>query len=100
VHHYVVDVKLQPLLPYRLVQSFDKIEKLTPNKITPVDIEIWDSAVTLKSGHRLVCEVGTRDQAGSFLMRKAGEDRNWDANVTIHTGPEYQATLLLPIIPC
>ncbi len=78
---------------YKPIYTFDKVQKLISGKIYPLDIEIWDSAIVLHKGHKLILEIGSQD-----IMHTA-EDRIWDADVKIYTGGEFESYLVLPIIP-
>lgn len=83
---------------YKPYYTFDEIQKLTPCEAYPLDIEIWDSAIVLNKGHRLLLEIGSQSQSGCFML-ETGEDRIWDADVTIYSGGSFDSYLLLPIIP-
>lgn len=84
---------------YKPYYNFDEVQKLTPGNIYPLDIEIWDSAIVLGKGHRILLEIGSQDQSGCAFFMHTGADRIWDADVTIHTGGDFESYLLLPIIP-
>lgn len=92
-----IDEKLST--EYKPYYTFDEVEKLIPGKIYPLDIEIWDSAIVLAKEHRLLLEIGSQNQSGCALITQTGDDRIWDADVTIYTGGEFESHLLLPIIP-
>ncbi|OOM06778.1 CocE/NonD family hydrolase [Clostridium saccharobutylicum] len=83
---------------YKPYYTFDKIEKLIPDEVYPLDIEIWDSAMVIEKGHTIVLEIGSQDQSGCSLMMHTSEERNWNSDVTIYTGSKYQSYLLLPEI--
>lgn len=83
---------------YKPCYLYNEIQKLKPGRIYPLDIEIWDSAILFDIGNCLVLEIGSRDQSGCSLLMHTGEDRIWDADVTVHTGGENLTHLLLPLI--
>jgi predicted acyl esterase len=83
---------------YRPYYTFDKVEKLKTGEIYPLDIEIWDSAMVIEKGHRIVLEIGSQDQSGCSLMMHTDDDRIWNADVTLYTGGKYDSYLILPII--
>lgn len=64
-----------------------------------MDIEIWDSAIVVAKGNRLLLEIGSQNQSGCALLTQTGDDRVWDADITLYTGDEFDSYLLLPIIP-
>jgi uncharacterized protein len=83
---------------YKPYYTFDEVQKLIPGEPYPLEIEIWDSAIVLAKGHRLLLEIGSQSQSG-FFMLETGEDRIWDADVTLYTGGKFDTHLLLPVIP-
>ncbi|OBR96799.1 cocaine esterase [Clostridium ragsdalei P11] len=82
---------------YKPYYTYDKIEKLVPNKIYPIDIEIADSAIMLEKGHTLLLEIGSQEQSGCGMFLHP-DDKIWDADVTVYTGGQYKSYLLLPLI--
>jgi putative hydrolase, CocE/NonD family len=82
---------------YQPYYTFDRIEKLVPNKPYLIDIELSDSAVTIEKGHSLCLEIGSVDQSGSSMFLHT-QDRIWDADATVYTGGKYESYLVLPII--
>ena len=79
--------------------AFDEVQPLTPGEPYPLEVELWDSAIVLRAGHRLLLEVGSHIQSGCGLTTQTGDDRVWDADATLHTGGRYDAHLLLPVTP-
>lgn len=84
---------------YKPYYAFDEFQKLVPGEVYPLDIEIWDSAIVIAKGNRLLLEIGSQSQSGCALITQTGDDRVWEADVTIHTGDEFDSYLMLPIIP-
>lgn len=84
---------------YKPYYSFDEIQKLIPGEVYPLDIEIWDSAIVVAKGNRLLLEIGSQNQSGCALLTQTADDRVWEADVTLYTGDEFDSYLLLPIIP-
>lgn len=84
---------------YKPYYSFDEIQKLIPGEVYPLDIEIWDSAIVVAKGNRLLLEIGSQNQSGCALLTQTADDRVWEADVTLYTGDEYDSYLLLPVIP-
>ena len=90
------ETKSTPWKPY---YAFDEIQKLDPGEPYPLEIELWDSAIVLREGHTLLVEVGSQIQSGCGLTTQTGDDRVWDADVTLLAGGRYDSHLLLPITP-
>ncbi|HJQ61510.1 MAG TPA: CocE/NonD family hydrolase [Burkholderiales bacterium] len=107
-------------LPYRPYHTHDAIEKLRPDEVYELDIEIWPTCIVVPKGHRIGLSVRGRDYEypggaakglGNLnaVFTGVGPFRHNDprdrpaavfgADVTLHTGPARQAYLLLPIIP-
>jgi predicted acyl esterase len=108
---------MERTLPYRPYHTHDEIEKLTPHEVYELDIEVWPTCVVLPKGHRIALSVRGKDYAypGDPVASHQGfftgvaafrhdepSDRPpavFDADVTIHCGPDRQSYVLLPIIP-
>jgi uncharacterized protein len=116
--HRKLDPELS--LPYRPYHTHDEVQKLTPGEVYELDIEVWPTCIVVPAGYRIGLTVRGRDYewpggAGQGLgtlgkvFTGVGPFRHDDArdrppsvfggNVTLHTGPDMQAHLLLPIIP-
>jgi len=116
--HRKLDTKLS--LPYRPYHTHDEIQKLKPNEVYELDIEVWPTCIVVPKGYRIALSVRGRDYewpggAGQGLgtlgkvFTGVGPFRHNDSrdrplavfggDVTLHTGPDRQAYLLLPIIP-
>jgi predicted acyl esterase len=113
--------KLDPArnLPYRPFHAHDELQKLTPDEVYEIDIEVLPTCVVVPKAHRLALTVRGKDyQWGGEPVLNIGfhgtytgcgpfrhdepRDRppeTFDRNVTLHCGPGSQAFLLLPIIP-
>ncbi len=85
--------------PYRPFHPHDEIQKLEPEEIVPVEVEIWPTSVVFERGHRLVLEVGAKDDPRHTQLHTDTRDRIQTGTNTIHTGSAYDSHLLLPIIP-
>ena len=100
--------------------THDEKQLLMPGEIYQLDIEIWPACVVVPAGYRLALSVRGKDYVyscatdhrlsnmrntftgvGPFLHNNP-VDRPEDifgGEVTLHTGPDYPAWLLLPIVP-
>ena len=116
--HRKLDDKLT--LPYRPYHTHDEEQKLTPGRVYEVDVEVWPTCVVLPTGYRLALSVRGTDYvfpgepgAGLETLGKVWtgvgpfthndpRDRPpqvFGGDVTLHTGPDRHAFVLLPIIP-
>jgi predicted acyl esterase len=115
--------KLDPELSkeWRPYHPHQKIEPLTPGEIYELDIEIWPTSIVVPAGHSLGLSVLGRDYewagdtAGLTLSNFKNELRGcgpflhddprsrppevFDNEVTLHSGPDHQNWVMLPIIP-
>lgn len=99
--------KLDPQrsLPYRPYHSHDEIQKLEPNAVTELKVEIWPTSIVCPADYRLVLTLQGRDfeyDVPGRMLHNDPADRPanefGDVN-TIHTGPACPSYLLLPHIP-
>ena len=104
---------------YRPYHPHDRVELLDPGAVYELDVEIWPSCIVIPAGYRLSLTVRSRDYEWdgppAFLEQFANPLRgcgplvhedpgdrppSLSANtVTLHTGPDHQAYVLMPIIP-
>jgi len=84
---------------WRPYHTHDDIQKLVPGEMVPLEIEIWPTSIVLARGHRLVLEVGSRDDARTTFQHSDPHDRMQSGTNTIHAGGTSDSHLLLPIIP-
>jgi predicted acyl esterase len=118
VSHRKLDPKLT--LPYRPYHTHDEEQKLKPGEVYEVDVEIWPTCIVVPKGCRIALTVRGKDyeypgEPGEGLetlgkvWTGVGPFRHDDprdrpaavfgGDVTLHTGPNRQAFLLLPVIP-
>ena len=114
--------KLDPALstPYRPYHTHDEQWPLAPGEVVELEIEIWPTCVVVPPGYRIGLTVRGRDyeypgpsggRLSSFKNELRGcgpflhddpRDRPPDifgGKVTLHSGPDQAAYLLLPVIP-
>jgi predicted acyl esterase len=93
---------------------------LTPGEVYEVDVEVWPTCIVVPPGYRIALSVRGKDyvyggepSGGSKTLGQkwtgVGPFRHDDprdrpaavfgGDVTLHTGPQCQAYLLLPVIP-
>jgi uncharacterized protein len=81
--------------PERPYHTHDRIEKLAPSEIVPVEIEILPSSTLFEAGSRLELSVQGKDGA-KYPAFKHTALVNRGAHV-IHCGGQYDSHLLLPL---
>ncbi|MCW5751091.1 MAG: CocE/NonD family hydrolase [Alphaproteobacteria bacterium] len=93
-------------LPYRPYHSHDEIQKLAPNEVYALDVEIWPTSIVCPPGYRLVLTIQGRDfearNVPGRILHDSEADRpraEFDSLCSIHCGPEHDSHLLLPLIP-
>ncbi|WP_197052366.1 CocE/NonD family hydrolase [Halobellus rufus] len=116
-HRKVDEQKSEPWRPYH---THDEIQPLEPGEIYELDIEIWPSCIVVPERYRVGLSVRGTDYeypgdvdtdsglpgyeftgSGPFVHIDP-RDRpveTYGGDVTIHTGPDHQASLLLPVVP-
>ena len=117
VSHRKLDKKLT--LPYRPYHTHDEEQPLNPGKAYEVDVEIWPTCIVIPKSYRLALSVRGKDyvypgDSNVDLGRFSGwtgvgpfqhndpRDRPaeiFGGNVSLYTGPNRQAYVLLPVIP-
>ena len=92
--------------PYRPFLVHDEIQKLTPDQLYTVDVEIWPTSLVLPKGYRLVLTLMGKDfefdGVPGRLLHNHPEDRpaaEFGGTNTIVTGGPHESYLLLPVIP-
>ncbi|MGH9247895.1 MAG: CocE/NonD family hydrolase [Acidimicrobiales bacterium] len=101
---------------YRPYHTHDRAEPLEPGEVYEVDVEIWPTCVVIPAGYRLALTVRSRDYEWdgppAFLAQFANalrgcgpllhDDRRPEVaenEVTLHTGGDHTAYLLVPVVP-
>ncbi len=85
--------------PYRPYHTHDEIQKVRPGEPVAVEIEILPTSAVFERGHRLVLEVGAKDDPHTQFQHDEPRDRIQNGEVTIHAGGAFDSHLLLPIVP-
>jgi len=86
--------------PYRPYHTHDELQKVKPQQVVPVEIEILPASIVFQKGHRLVLEVASRDDPRiEPFTHTDPSDRIQAGTNSIHTGGAYDSHLLLPVIP-
>ena len=83
--------------PWQPILTHENPQPIEPGEIVPVDIEILPSSTLFRAGETLRLIVQGRDlfehpSLGHGYTVNSGEHR-------IHTGPDYDSHLLVPVIP-
>ncbi|MGE0563101.1 MAG: CocE/NonD family hydrolase [Pseudolabrys sp.] len=105
-------------LPYRPYHTHDEIQPAKPNEVYEVDVEIWPTCIVVPKGYRIGLTVRGKDYEYQGDPVVFGPFKPWagvalfthddpgdrpaavfGGNVTLHSGPQRPAHLLLPVIP-
>jgi hypothetical protein len=93
VSHRALDpARSRPSRPYH---THDRLEKLKPSEIVPVEIEILPSGTWFEKGSRLELSVLGRD-AGEYPAFRHSSTVNRGAHI-LHCGGQYDSYLLVPL---
>jgi len=116
--HRKLDKRLS--LPYRPYHTHDEKQPLKPGEVYELDVEIWPTCIVVPKGCRIGLTVRGKDYeypGGEALGPEAlgrsftgvGPFRHNDphdrpaavfgGDVTLHTGPDRQSYVMLPVIP-
>jgi len=105
--------KLDPVrtTEYRPVHSHDEVQKLIPDQIYPVDVEVWPTSIALRVGCRLALTIQGKDferadepgpyKGSGFSLHNDQRDRPPQIFGGVHTiygGPAHDSYVLLPVI--
>ena len=119
--HRKLDVELTR--DYRPYHSHDELQPLVPEAIYELDVEIWPTCIVVPRGYRIGLSVlgrdyihakhdpsaeydnfgqrGVRNGSGG-MVHDDPDDRPesvFGGTTTLHVGPDYPSSLLLPVIP-
>ncbi|MBT5050754.1 MAG: CocE/NonD family hydrolase [Rhodospirillaceae bacterium] len=92
-------------LPYRPYHSHDEIQKIEPDEIVALHVEIWPTSIVCPPGYRLVLTLQGRDfeyDVPGRMLHNDPLDRpkaEFGGINTIHTGGDHPSYLLMPLIP-
>lgn len=92
-------------LPWRPYHSHDRIEKIAPDTIVPLEVEIWPTSIVCPAGYRLLLTLQGRDyeyDVPGRMLHNDPADRPADefaGITTIYAGGAHASYLLLPNIP-
>lgn len=79
---------------------FDRVEKIVPGTIVPLDITFWPMGMVFAEGEGIKLFVAGHflsEPATSIMKLKEPDDENVGAHY-IHTGGRYDSHLILPIV--
>ena len=116
VSHRKLDRALS--LPYRPYHTHDTIAPMTPGEVYEVDVEVWPTCIVVPKGYRIALTVRGKDYEYPGEPVIFGPFKPWagvalfthddpvdrpanifGGDVTLHTGADRPAHLLLPVIP-
>jgi predicted acyl esterase len=90
VSHRKLDPKLST--PYRPYHTHTIEEKLQPNQVVPIEVEIWATSMVFQPGSRIRLDVLPHDGRHYFAAYHL-------KNNSIYTGGDRASYVLLPIVP-
>jgi hypothetical protein len=104
VSHRRIDPKRSNAM--RVFHTHDEVEKLSPDEIYEVDVEIWPTTMVYPKGYRLVLTIMGKDFqfpgiAGRILHQHPSDRGGPDFQgiCSIYTGGDRASYVALPIIP-
>jgi len=83
---------------WRPYHSHLERERLKPDEVVQIEVEIWPTSMVFAKGHRIRLDVQPRDGIGSAPYTHYSADYNTGTN-TIYAGGNRASYLLLPVIP-
>ncbi len=98
--------KLDPArtLPHRPYHSHDEVQKLVPEAVYALDVEIWPTSMVFPRGYRLNLTLQGHDfvvAPPGRLLHDHADDRNavdFQGENCIYTGGDQSSYLLMPLI--
>ncbi len=90
VSHRQLDPKLST--PYRPYHTHAVEQKLKPNEVVPIEVEIWATSMVFQKGSRIRLDVLPSDGGHYFSSYHL-------KNNSIYTGADRASYMLLPIVP-
>jgi predicted acyl esterase len=91
--------------PYRVYHSHRAVEKLTPDTLYTIDVEMWPTSMVFPSGYRLAITIAGRDfeieRIPGRILHQHPANRGsaeFGGTNTIVTGGAHESYVLLPVI--
>lgn len=79
--------------------SFDRVEKLSPGEIVPIEIDLLPIGLVFYPGEQLRLIISSRNLSGTLMPGTAQYTGANAGQHVIHTGGEHASYLQLPILP-
>uniref|UniRef100_UPI00403F24BE CocE/NonD family hydrolase n=1 Tax=Lentilactobacillus hilgardii TaxID=1588 RepID=UPI00403F24BE len=79
------------------VHSFDRVEKLSPNEVVPVDIVLMPMGMVFNPGEQLRLVISAKNEAGSIVPWSVAYESKNKGRQVIHCGGEYDSYLQVPV---
>ena len=79
------------------VQSFDRVEKLSPGEIVEIEVELFPIGLTFYAGEQLRFVISAQDRVGSIMLGVDNYLAENSGQHVIHTGGSRASYLQLPI---
>ena len=91
---------------YRPFHAHDEVQKLTPEALYTVDVEIWPTCLVFPAGYRLVLTLMGKDfelpGIPGRILHNDPADRpmpEFGGDNSVMTGGQHESWLLIPVIP-
>lgn len=79
--------------------SFDRIEKLKPDEIVEIEIDMFPIGLVFYPGEQLRFIISSKNDLGAIMPGTPGYTPENKGKLIIHTGGEYASYLQLPVKP-
>lgn len=77
--------------------SFDRIEKLKPGEIVPIEIDMYPIGMVFYPGEQMRLVISSKNDLGAIMPGTPGFKPDNKGKHTIHTGGAYPSYLQLPV---
>lgn len=81
-------------MPYH---TFDRVQKLAPDEIVPVDVQIWPLGMRWSAGQQIQLVIAGQKISGVEFPGLEGPDTVNRGRHVVHTGGAYDSHLILPV---
>lgn len=83
--------------PARPHHRFDRVEKLAPGEVVPVEVQIWPLGMRWSAGQQIQLVIAGQKLSGTEFPGLAGPDTVNRGRHVIHTGGPHASHLMIPV---